>query len=66
MEDQILNDCQPLVNIASLWPKPFRLKALRERAETFITSKEINQYDILYDHTQSWQIISIQWAGNST
>ena len=27
-ENQIWNDCQPLVNIASWWPKPFRLKVL--------------------------------------
>ena len=32
MGDKIGSDGQPLVNIASCWPKPFRLKALRERA----------------------------------
>ena len=32
MGDQIWNDCQPLVNIASWWPKLIKLKTLREIA----------------------------------
>ena len=30
--DQLWNNCQPLVNIASWWQKPIRLKASKERA----------------------------------
>ena len=32
MGDQTWNDCHPLVNIASWWPKPISLKVLRKQA----------------------------------